>query len=150
MNVIEKIDQLLEESNSTEKPYFILDGTHYVPHRRTDLNSFKSADAIICSAYKFFGPHIGVMAFKGHRFSKLKPNKVGYRFQPNYQDILDCGPFPNEENCEISRWEMGTLNYEGLAGFEACVDYLASLSKPPKLTTDYSSSRQGTRHRAWI
>ena len=93
-----------------------------------DLNSFESADAIICSAYKFFGPHIGVMAFKGHRFNKLKPNKVGYRFQPSCQDILDCGPFPNEENCEISRWEMGTLNYEGLAGFEACTDYLASLS----------------------
>ena len=67
---------------------------------------------------------------KGQRFSQLKPNKVGYRFQPSYQDILDSGPFPNEENCEISRWEMGTLNYEGLAGFEACVDYLASLSKP--------------------
>ena len=65
LNVIEKIDQLLTASPATQKPYFILDGTHYVPHRRTDLNSFKSADAIICSAYKFFGPHIGVMAFKG-------------------------------------------------------------------------------------
>ena len=65
MNVIEKIDQILTASPATQKPYFILDGTHYVPHRRTDLNSFKSADAIICSAYKFFGPHIGVMAFKG-------------------------------------------------------------------------------------
>jgi hypothetical protein len=54
-----------ERSFGYQKPYFILDGTHYVPHRRTDLNSFKSADAIICSAYKFFGPHIGVMAFKG-------------------------------------------------------------------------------------
>ena len=61
----QKIDQLLTASPATQKPYFILDGTHYVPHRRTDLNSFKSADAIICSAYKFFGPHIGVMAFKG-------------------------------------------------------------------------------------
>ena len=57
---------------------------------------------------------------------------------------MDSGPFPNEENCEISRWEMGTLNYEGLAGFEACVDYLGgfqlefvSISRVLNLMTCY-------------
>ena len=55
---------------------------------------------------------------------------MGVRFEKmSEKDILDYGQFPNLENCEISRWEMGTLNYEGLVGFEACVDYLASLSK---------------------
>merc|ERR1712080_475334 len=87
------------------------------------------ADAIICSAYKFFGPHLGVMAMDKDRLKELQPSKVGVRFsQRGLEDLLDYGPVPNTDNCEVSRWEMGTLNYEALAGFEACVEYLASLA----------------------
>ena len=44
------------------------------------------------------------------------------------EDLLYPGDSPTWDNCQISRWENGTPNYEGLAGFVACVDYLASLS----------------------
>ena len=64
LNVIKKITDRFTEMS--EKPYLILDGTHFVPHRRSNLESL-NADAIICSAYKFCGPHIGVMAFDGQR-----------------------------------------------------------------------------------
>merc|ERR1712080_80150 len=64
------------------------------------------------------------------RLRNLRPSKVGLRFsKEGVTDILDYGDIPNRDNCEISRWEMGTLNYEALAGFEACVDYLSSLSQ---------------------
>ena len=44
------------------------------------------------------------------------------------EDRLDPGPLPTKENCQISRWELGTINYEALAGLEACVAHLASLA----------------------
>ena len=123
------INEVVDGLDSNDKPFLILDGTHYLPHRRANLSQLK-ADAIICSAYKFFGPHLGVMAFDGSRLNPLMPSKVGVRFDKSGQfetDILGYGEFPDISNCEISRWEMGTLNYEALAGFESCVNYLASL-----------------------
>ena len=129
--VVERINQVMENLNDEHRPYLILDGTHYLPHRRANLEMLK-ADAIICSAYKFFGPHIGVMAFNGARMKHLMPSKVGVRYNRmgSFEtDLLDYGLAPDVSNCEISRWEMGTLNYEALAGFDSCVNYLASLGK---------------------
>ena len=140
LDVVKKVNEIT--GTYANKPFLILDATHFVPHRCCNLEELK-ADAILCSAYKFFGPHIGVMAFNKDRFKMLKPCKVGLRFTDDGQveeDVLDPGEIPTIENCEISRWEMGTLNYEGLAGFEACVDYFATLAAETKLTTDRSKS----------
>ena len=41
---------------------------------------------------------------------------------------MDYGELPDQENCEISRWELGTLNYEALAGFCGTEEYLANLA----------------------
>ena len=41
---------------------------------------------------------------------------------------MDYGELPEKENCEISRWELGTLNYEALAGFCGTEEYLAGLA----------------------
>ena len=74
------------------------------------------------------------MAFDQQRFKKIQPMKVGFRqaMMENAQtgeieqvndDILSCGDDgPSMDNFMISHWEMGTLNYEALAGFTACVD----------------------------
>ena len=111
-----------------EKPFLVLDGTHWVPHRRTSLQEL-GADALVCSVYKFFGPHLGLMAFRKERVRGLRPSKAGMRFgESGVTDVLDYGELPDSQNSQISRWEMGTLNYEALAGFEACVDYLTSLA----------------------
>jgi len=126
LDVLDKINEMRE--TKLRPPFLILDGTHFVPHRRCNLTQLK-ADAVVCSAYKFFGPHVGVMAFNKDRFKELRPSKVGIRYgEDGTLDVLDCGDVPDVENCEISRWEMGTVNYEGLVGFEACVEYLSSLA----------------------
>ncbi|CAD7954693.1 unnamed protein product [Amoebophrya sp. A25] len=143
---------------NTRRPMLVLDGTHYVPHFRFDLQA-SGADAILCSAYKFCGPHLGLVGF--NTFSDfISPEiisgfipKVGRRFnildhvkeeeiikarvhddleqlghpQQTYiikgstQDVLPASTTPTPEGYEISAWEMGTLNYEALAGLEACV-----------------------------
>ena len=52
--------------------------------------------------------------------------KVSLRWsEGGLKDLLDYGELPEKENCEISRWELGTLNYEALAGFCGTEEYLA-------------------------
>ena len=126
--VVEKIQEI--SRGLTSRPYLVLDGTHFIPHQSCDLPAL-AADAVVSSAYKYFGPHLGVMAYNRQRFRPLLPAKVGVRLRPGGEaeaDLLYPGDAPAPENSQISRWENGTLNYEGLAGFIGCVDYLASLS----------------------
>jgi selenocysteine lyase/cysteine desulfurase len=65
---------------------------------------------MVCSTYKFFGPHMGVLYGKREHLQKLQPYKVR----------ANTNAIPN-------RWEWGTLNHECIAGITACVDYLAAL-----------------------
>ena len=127
---LEAVHKIVELTKTMkESPYIVLDATHFTPHQCCDLLGL-GADAIICSAYKYFGPHLGVMAYKRERFTDLQPSKVGVRFDGEgrlLEDVLYPGDSPCAANCQISRWENGTPNYEGLAGFVGCVDYIASL-----------------------
>ena len=86
-----------------------IDAVHLAPHRRIDVHSI-GCDFLVCSAYKFFGPHLGVMWMRGDLLEKLPAFKV--------RPAPDRGP---------GRWETGTAPFELLAGFTAAVDYLASL-----------------------
>jgi cysteine desulfurase family protein (TIGR01976 family) len=88
----------------------VCDGVHFVPHRLADFHGL-DADVLFCSAYKFFGPHLGVMAARAEVLDSLRP----YRVRPAH----DRGP---------EAWETGTLSHEALAGLVAAVDYLGSLS----------------------
>src|SRR5262249_50795153 len=67
-------------------------------------------DFLACSAYKFFGPHVGILWGKQRWLEALEPYKV----RPDVNTLPD-------------RWETGTLNHEGLAGVVAAVSYLADL-----------------------
>jgi selenocysteine lyase/cysteine desulfurase len=69
-------------------------------------------DFLACSAYKFFGPHVGALYGKAEHLEKLRPYKV--------RPADDCIP---------DRWETGTQNHEGLAGAIAAIDYLAELGR---------------------
>jgi selenocysteine lyase/cysteine desulfurase len=66
----------------------------------------------VCSTYKFFGPHMGVLFGKHEHLKRLPPYKV----RPNTNAIPNC-------------WEWGTLNHECIAGITACVEYLADLGR---------------------
>src|SRR5262249_56895864 len=85
-----------------------VDGVHLAQHRAMDVRGI-DADILACSPYKFFGPHLGMLAVRRELLETWTPYKL--RAAP------DTVP---------DRWEMGTQNHEGLAGLAAAVDYIAS------------------------
>ncbi len=88
-----------------------IDAVHYAPHGLIDVRAL-DCDFLVCSTYKFFGPHMGVLYGKREHLARLHPYKV--------RANTDAVP---------SRWEWGTLNHECIAGITACVDYLADLGR---------------------
>jgi len=88
-----------------------VDAVHYAPHGAIDVRAL-DCDFLVCSTYKFFGPHMAVLYGKREHLQKLHP----YKLRANTNAI------PN-------RWEWGTLNHECVAGIAACVEYLADLGR---------------------
>jgi len=88
-----------------------IDAVHYAPHGPISLREL-GCDFLVCSTYKFFGPHMGVLYGKREHLEKFEP----YKLRANTNRVPQ-------------RWEWGTLNHEGIAGVAACVDYLAELGK---------------------
>jgi cysteine desulfurase family protein (TIGR01976 family) len=87
-----------------------VDAVHYAAHGHVDLAAM-GADLLVCSPYKFFGPHHGVLAAAPELLETLQPDKL----------------LPSS-NTVPERFELGTLPYELLAGTTAAVDYLAGLA----------------------
>jgi cysteine desulfurase family protein (TIGR01976 family) len=88
-----------------------IDAVHYGPHGLIDVHTL-DCDFLVCSTYKFFGPHMGVLFGKREHLKRLHPYKV----RPNSNAIPNC-------------WEWGTLNHECIAGIAACVEYIADLGR---------------------
>ncbi len=86
------------------------DAVHWAPHGRTDVAAW-DVDVLICSPYKFFGPHLGLAFGKRELLESWRPYKVR--------------PAANEPIGH--RFELGTLPHELLAGFVAAVDYVDSI-----------------------
>jgi len=87
-----------------------VDAVHYAPHRRIDVAEL-GADFLACSAYKFFGPHAGILWGRRELLERFRP----YRLPP----APDFSP---------ERWETGTQNHEAIAGIAAAVEWIASLA----------------------
>ena len=85
------------------------DGVHLAQHRGMDVREI-GADLVVCSPYKIFGPHLGILFGRREVLSSLRPYKV--------RPAEDALPFA---------FETGTQNHEGFAGWVAAVGYLASL-----------------------
>jgi cysteine desulfurase family protein (TIGR01976 family) len=88
-----------------------IDAVHYAPHGPIDVRAL-DCDFLVCSSYKFFGPHMGILYGKREHLQRLQPYKVRAN-----------------SNAIPHRWEWGTLNHECIAGITACVDYLADLGR---------------------
>lgn len=88
-----------------------VDAVHYAPHRRINVTTW-DCDYLVCSAYKFFGPHIGILYGKAHRMQEIVP----YKLRPAPDSIP-------------GRWMTGTQNHASIFGVTAAIDYLASLSE---------------------
>jgi cysteine desulfurase family protein (TIGR01976 family) len=87
-----------------------VDAVHYTPHRLVDVRAI-GCDFLACSAYKFYGPHVGVLFGRSERLAEV--------------DIPKLEP---ASNTPPERVETGTLNHEGIVGAAAAVDFLASLA----------------------
>jgi cysteine desulfurase family protein (TIGR01976 family) len=87
-----------------------VDAVHYVPHFQADVKSW-NCDFLVCSPYKFYGPHLGALWCRHELLESLPFVKVA--------------PAPNSGP---NRAETGTQNHEGIAGAAAAVDFLASLA----------------------
>jgi cysteine desulfurase family protein (TIGR01976 family) len=87
-----------------------IDAVHYAAHEPIDVRAI-DADVLLCSPYKFCGPHLGIAYARESVSSMWRPYKVI--------------PAPNEPLGR--RFSTGTLPYELLAGFNATIDYLDSL-----------------------
>ncbi len=105
-----------------------VDAVHYAPHRLVDVAAL-GADFLACSAYKFFGPHTGVLWGREALLEALEAYKV--------VPAPDSGP---------GKWETGTQSFESLAGVAAAVDYLASLGaggiRRERLAAAYAAIRE--------
>jgi len=86
-----------------------IDAVHYAPHGPIDVREL-DCDFLVCSPYKFFGPHLGCMYGKREHLLRFRPYKV--------RPATDALP---------DRWETGTQTHELLAGLVAAIDYLADL-----------------------
>jgi len=88
-----------------------IDAVHYAPHGPIDVKAL-DCDFLVCSPYKFFGPHMGTLYGKKHLLEKFKPYKV--------RPATDVVP---------ESWETGTQVQELIAGIHAAVEYVAELGR---------------------
>jgi cysteine desulfurase family protein (TIGR01976 family) len=88
-----------------------IDAVQFAPHGPIDVQKL-DADFLLCSSYKFFGPHLGILYGKAEHLETFP----AYKVRPASDKIPE-------------RWETGTLNHEGLAGLVGVIDYLAMIGR---------------------
>jgi len=88
-----------------------VDAVHYAPHGAIDVQAL-NCDFLVCSVYKFFGPHVGAVWARPELLAQLP----AYKVRP-------------ADNQPPYKFETGTLNHEGIAGVTAAVNYLAAIGR---------------------
>ncbi|MGI8955908.1 MAG: aminotransferase class V-fold PLP-dependent enzyme, partial [Chthoniobacterales bacterium] len=109
LGTITDVQRAAELAHAAGAQVFV-DAVHYAPHQLVDVREM-DCDFLSCSAYKFYGPHIGILYGRHDLLAAL--------------DVPKLLPSPNEAP---ERIETGTQNHEGIAGAAAAVDFLASLA----------------------
>ncbi len=89
----------------------IVDAVHYAPHRPVDMQAL-GADFLLCSAYKFYGPHVGILCSRPGALERLPTERL-------------CTQNPSAPY----RIETGTLNHAAIEGVRAAIEYLAGLGR---------------------
>jgi cysteine desulfurase family protein (TIGR01976 family) len=107
INDVETISNRVKEVGAL----LAVDAVHAAPHFLIDRDQL-GADILLCSAYKFFGPHVGITAIKEEVFEDLQP----FKLDPAPSYIPD-------------KLETGTQNHEGIAGINPAIEFIASLGE---------------------
>jgi len=116
---------------SDGKALVYVDAVHYAPHKLIDVQDL-GCDFLTCSAYKFCGPHAGLMFGKAEQLMKLEPYK-----------LTACSNYlPGPEYGQSSRWETGTASFEAIAGIKAAIEYMASIGVRAGIASQSDSLRK--------
>ncbi len=110
LGTVNPVRRIIEMAHAAGAWVYV-DAVHAAPHLLIDVQEL-GCDFLVCSAYKFFGPHVGILYGRRDRLMALRPYKV--RPAPDH---------PPEA------FETGTQNHEGLAGLIAAIDYLADIGR---------------------
>ena len=107
---INPVETMVRKAHEFGAQTFI-DAVHFAPHGLVDVKAI-DCDFLACSAYKFFGPHVGILYGKPDLLAELQP----YKLRPATDDLP-------------GRWMTGTQNHECIAGVAACVDYMIGIGR---------------------
>jgi len=127
INPVKKIVEMAHEVGA----WVYVDAVQYAPHGPIDVQELES-DFLVCSAYKFFGPHVGLLYGRYHLLDEL----TAYRVRPAPSD-------------PPGKFETGTGNFEGVAGVLGALEYLEWLGETfgEQYTEKYSERFAGRRLR---
>jgi cysteine desulfurase family protein (TIGR01976 family) len=109
VGTINPMRQIADWAHAAGAEVFV-DAVHYAPHRLIDVAAW-DCDYLVCSAYKFFGPHLGLLWGRREHLERLP----AYKLRPAPDDLP-------------GRWMTGTQSHEAIAGLLVAIDYLAELS----------------------
>src|SRR5882757_7634253 len=110
VGTINPVSEITKMAHAAGALMFV-DAVHYAPHGLIDVKAI-DCDFLVCSPYKFFGPHMGTLYGKKEHLERFKPYKV----RP-------------ATNVSPESWETGTQVHELIAGIGAAVDYIAELGR---------------------
>ena len=114
LGTINNVERAREMAHAVGAKIFV-DAVHYAPHGLIDVREW-NCDFLVCSAYKFYGPHLGILYGRRELLESL--------------DFPKLIPAPNSAP---ERAETGTQNHEGIAGAATAVNFLASFANAPTL-----------------
>lgn len=127
---IKKVCSLVKKASSGQALVYV-DAVHLAPHILPDVKHL-DCDFLVCSAYKFCGPHVGILYGRKNLMMSLEPYKLS----------ACTDGLPGPDTFQASRWETGTANFECLSGVTAVIKYLASIGDMAGLSNPGQSLRQ--------
>lgn len=110
VGTVPDLPKIIEMAHSTGALVWV-DAVHYGPHGPIDAQAL-DVDYLVCSSYKFFGPHLGILYGKEHLLERLRP----YQLRPAPHTVPE-------------KFETGTKNHECIAGLVATLNYLEELGR---------------------
>jgi cysteine desulfurase family protein (TIGR01976 family) len=113
---------LARELTSRVGAWLLVDAVHFAPHFAIDVRTL-NVDFLLCSAYKFYGPHVGILYCREGLLDQLEPDRLRTQDQ--------SAPY---------KIETGTLNHAAIVGVKAAIEYIASLASGPELRSKIVSA----------
>ncbi len=112
-NILGTVNDIAElrKLSKASGAWLLIDAVHYAPHFSIDVQNL-DCDFLLCSAYKFYGPHVGILYTK-----------------KGLLDTLPTDHLRTADQKAPGRIETGTLNHAALAGVGACIDYISAFGE---------------------